>query len=165
MSEVNRFAVTRHDGRSDGQVVLDLVDGAEPGRVFTFAEIAAALMEGTGREYGVPEVRGAVGRAHVRMLKEQARVLHSVRCVGYRVAEAREHHRLARHRRHRAGVQLRRGLQVLQNVRWEEMDRESRVAHEGQLLVSLAVAGAVQQLERRVDSHDALLKRIVGGKE
>lgn len=165
MTAATRFAITRYDGRSDAQVVLDLMHDAEPGRVFSYEELATALAKDTDRTYSVPEVRGAVTRAHVRMLKEQARVMYNVRGVGYRVAEAREHHHLARGRQRRADMQLRRGLQVLQNVRWEEMDPTSRAAHEGQLMVSLAVASAVRQLERRVDSHEALLKKIAGTKE
>ncbi len=53
------FQITRTDGRSNAQVIIDLVCNQEPGRLYTFREIADALGAGSNKVYTVPDVRGA----------------------------------------------------------------------------------------------------------
>ena len=43
------FVISRRDGRSHQQVVIDLVKTADPQAVFTYATIGAALAEGMDR--------------------------------------------------------------------------------------------------------------------
>jgi hypothetical protein len=122
----------------------------EPGDIFTYAEIGAALEAGTDKTYPVPRVRAAVVSASPRLLKEQQRALHNVKLVGYRLAFAKEHSGLARQRQRRADVQLKRGLQLLKNVRLDEMDENARTAHMGHFMVAEALYANQLALERRM---------------
>lgn len=144
------FKVTRADGRSNGQVILDLVRDAEAGRLFTYEELSAALQAGTSRIYSVRHVCGIVRAVTPRMLREQQRRLHSVKLMGYRLAPAAEHMKLAHMDRRRADVQLRRGVETLRHVRWDEMDPNMRAAHEGHLMLTEAVYLNQVSLDQRV---------------
>jgi alkylated DNA nucleotide flippase Atl1 len=153
-----KFEIARRDGRSNVQVLLDLVKAAEPGRVFTYDEIAEALGTETERSYSREAVQAIVASAYSRLLKEQQRALYNVRELGYRVAHANEHSRLAMTRKHRADVQMLRGLQTLENVRTEEMDPQSRQSHEGMLMV----VGAMYQNQRAMDRRLRAVEEAIG---
>lgn len=156
------FKITRADGRSNGQVILDLVDGKEPGTVFKYEDLIAALSAGTDHRYTRPEAQRIVTMACPRMLKEQARTLHNVINVGYRLAPAAYHMVLADHRKSRADKQLLRGVQVLQHVRWEEMDANQRLAHEGHLLIVGALYQQMASHERRLSAIEVAIKKTRG---
>jgi hypothetical protein len=145
-----RFTVTRTTGKSDAQVVIDLVKDGTPSTLYTYAQFAEALSKDSPREFGVVDVRRAVTAACPRLLKEYQRALHNVRLKGYRLALAREHSGLALSRRRRADVQMNRGLALLRHVRWEEMDENTRQAHQGHLMLTEALAANQQALERRM---------------
>jgi hypothetical protein len=155
-----RFVITRMDGRSNAQVVLDLVQGGEPGRVYTFDEIAEALSVGATREFNRSDVRSIVAGANQRLLKEQQRVLHNVRHIGYRIAEAKDHRSLALTHKHRADVQLLRGYQRLTHVRYEEMDANARAAHEGTLMVVGALYQQQKAMDRRLTAVEAAIQNL-----
>lgn len=154
------FQITRDDGRSNGQVLLDFIEGKEPGKVFSYHELSAVLSENTDRQYNKHEVQLIVNSTCPRMLKEQARTLHNVRNTGYRIAPAAYHTTLASHRKEKADKQLLRGVQVLQNVRWEEMDANQRLAHEGQLLILGAMYQQTKALERRQQKVENAINRL-----
>ena len=159
-----RFKIARADGRSNTQVVIDLVHGAEPGRVYTYGELCAALNDGTEREYGIPAVRMIVlGSTHM-LEKQHQRTLHNVRTVGYRLALAREHMGLAVVRQDRANKQMRKGLHLLQHVRWEEMDENSRRAHEGHLILTSMLYRNQVALEGRVRRAEQAIENLVTGR-
>ena len=157
------FKITRQDGRSAADVVLDLVKGKSPGTVFSYQEIGDALSAGTNRVYNRGAIQAAVLGAHQRMLKEQARALHCVPNVGYRLAPAAQHLMLANNRKTRADKQLRLGVMTLQNVRWDELDDNQRKAHEGQLLVSSALLAQIQALDRRQSAVEDAIRRVLSG--
>lgn len=159
------FTITRADGRSNSQVILDMVADQEPGTVFTFAQVAQVLAAGTNRRYSTQSVRNIVTQACRRMLKEQQRTLHNVRCVGYRLAKASDHRGLALARKQRADVQMRLGLATLRNVRWDEMDEQTRAAHEGQLMVASAIWQQMQALERRQSRVEQVLQSVIDGRQ
>lgn len=155
--------ITRSDGRSNGQVLLDLVAGKEPGTVFLYNDLIDILSVGTGKCYTRSDVQRIVTRTCPRMLKEQARALHNVINVGYRVAEASRHLTLAHDRKSRADKQLLRGVQVLEHVRWDEMDANQRMAHQGQLLITNALYQSMKSLERRQAKVERAIKQIQDG--
>jgi hypothetical protein len=155
-----RFDVTRSNGRSNAQVVIDLVKDGEPGVLYSYAQIAQALEQLADRTFDVPHVRAAVIGACPRLLKEYQRALHNVRLVGYRLAFASEHSRLALFRRRRADVQLRYGLRLLQHVRWEEMDENTRRAHQGHLMVTQAIVANQHALERRMNAVEQAIDTL-----
>lgn len=154
------FAITRADGRSNLQVVLDLVRGADPGTTYTYAQLGAALTTGTDRPYGVVAVRRIVAAAYDRLLRDQQRALRSVRGVGYRLALAAEHTPLALDRKRRADVQMRRGLLTLQHVRLEEMDANSRAAHTATWMMVSALWQNQQALEHRQTKVELALEEL-----
>lgn len=156
-----RFQIKRDDGRSDTQVIMDLAAEAEPGTLFRFKEMIQALSKGAARKYGPSDVCSAVNRSENRMLSEQSRTLMNVRGVGYKVALACEHVGMSKDRRARSNTLLRKGLNTLRHVRWDEMDENQRAAHEGQLLVMSAVVQMQDQLKDRQDKADALIKKLL----
>ena len=160
------FRIARMDGRSNQQVILDHVKGGEPGTVYSYRELVAALSKGAGHEYSVTEVQGIVRQAGPRLSKEQARALQNVALVGYRLAHASEHTKLALTHTRKSEVQLHRGFELLANVRLDEMDANQRQAHEGHLMITAAlyqnqrmmwkkqrlVESALESLKARVDA-------------
>lgn len=152
-----RFVVTRTTGKSNSQVVIDLVKDSEPGSVFTYEQLAAALERDSPRTFAVVDVRNAVISACPRLLKEYQRALHNVRMKGYRLAAANEHSGLAVSRRRRADVQMRRGLHLLRYVRWNEMDNNARQAHQGHLMLTEALASNQMALERRMRAVESAI--------
>lgn len=154
------FKITREDGRSNAQVLLDLVKDKPAGEVFTYEQIQEALSEGSNHAYGIRDVQGLAVRVYPRLLKEQARALHNVRNTGYRLAPAAYHVTLANDRTSKADKQLLRGVQTLQNVRWDEMDQNQRMAHEGQLLIAGALYSQMKALERRQNAVEVAIKTV-----
>lgn len=159
-----RFMVKRADGRSDSQVIIDLTADAEPGRIFKFDELKAALSANNEHEYTIHAIRSVVSRTERRMLRERSRVLVNVRGIGYKLAHASEHQMVAKVRKDRADTLLKKGLSVLRNVRWDEMDANQRSAHEGTLMLLSAVANAQAMLMSRQDNIENLLKGIIARK-
>jgi hypothetical protein len=157
-----RFVTGRDTGQSDADVVVALVAGAEPGTLFSHEAMIQALSVGVTRSIDVTTVRHAVRSAYARLLRDHARTLQSVPGMGYRLAEAAAHQAIARSKQRRADVQLRRGVQVLQHVRWDEMDATSRAAHEGTLLIMSALYENQRAMERRQQKIEETLRRITG---
>ena len=158
-----KFQTTRKDGRSNARVVIDFVKNAAAGHLFTYDELSAALSKGSNRKYGQKEITRIIGTVYPRLLKEHARALHSVRGIGYRIAPAGYHLELASDRQTRADRQMLRGVQTLENVRWDEMDANQRMAHEGQLLITGALYRQMKALERRQSAVERAIKRSRGG--
>lgn len=157
---MSRFQVQRANGKTDAQVIIDLVKDGGAGALYTHDAIMAALSEGSPREYGHHEVSGAIGRANKRLLREHQRRLHAVVGIGYRLAPATEHMVLASGDRRRADAQLRRGLATLRHVRWDELPPEARKAHEGHLMVTEAIYQAQVSQDRRLRSVENAIKAI-----
>lgn len=156
----SRFAITRHDGRSDTQIVCDVVAAAAPGDLLSYQTLRHALAH-AGRDFAADDAVGAaVRRAIPKMLRLHQRVVHAVPREGYRVAEAAQHLHLADSRRTRARRQMALGVAVLKGVRWDELDPNQRAAHEGQLLIMSAMHQATQALERRQARVEALLSTL-----
>lgn len=149
---VASFAIARKDGRSNSDVVVELVKGAQPGHLFEYEDLCKALNEGTDRTYKRKEIQGAVHSAANRLLQEQKRVLECVKTVGYKVALASDHNRLATGRARKADVQMKLGLKTIQNVRWDEMTENERKLAEGTLLVFGAIYQQQQSMEKRISA-------------
>jgi len=158
----NRFVVSRLDGRSNQQVVIDHVKDAEPGAVFTYDDLAVELGKDVDRTFDRDAVRQTVANANERLLREYKRCLDNVRGVGYVVAHARDHERLADDRNRRARRQMRKGLARLQNVRMDEMTAAERERHTAQMVINSAVFQAVDSLQRKQDHTNRLLARLTG---
>lgn len=140
-------------------MIVDLVRHAAPGTIFTFDELTQALAQGSERPWDLDGVRGATGRALYRISKETQRALISVRGLGYKVAAASEHTLVAHNRKRRSDSQLAKGLSVLKNVRWDEMDENQRNAHQGQLMVMSAIVAQQRSFERRMSRVEDAIRR------
>jgi hypothetical protein len=157
-----QFEISREDGRSNTQVLLDYMRPGTPGQTYTFDELARELSKGTDRQYSRTAVRQIAAGMYDRLLADQQRALHNVRGIGYRLAPAVDHNRLAMARKKRADVQLERGVNTLRNVRWDELDPEARKAHEGTLMVMSALHAQQQSMERRQNAVEQAIARMMG---
>lgn len=153
-----RFKAGRPDGRSDAQVVCDSVAGGDPGRIYSYAELASAL-DYAGRRFARPAVCNAVRSARVRLGREQLRALDNVKGAGYRLAHANEHGRIAQRRRIKAARQTRAAVQVLRDVRLSEMTASERRSHEDQAMVAVAADQQLRALNRRGDRIEGVIRR------
>jgi len=155
---MTRFAISRTDGRSATEVICGLVKDARSGELLPYDKIAAALSEGTNKQYTRSDVQGAVGRAERQLACKLSRALMNVAGQGYKVALAAEHQCIAGRKRDRSQKLLKRGLTVLQNVNWDEMSPNERQAHEGQLMVVGALYTTMQGIDRRLSRVENAIK-------
>ena len=162
----DRFACSRPDGRSNVQVIVDLVKDDAPGTSYTFSQLVEALGKDSTHTYGTNDARQYAIKAGRRLLKEHKRTLANVRGVGYRLAEAGDHKRLALVKKSRSDKQFGLGLQILQNVRLDEMDVNQRAAHEGTLMIMSAIHSAVTAMEGRLSRIEQVIsnsQQVVAG--
>jgi len=159
------FEISRPDGRSQAQVLIDLVRDAQPGQLFEYPVLIDALRYEGGRPVTAADVASVVSRAYGRLLKEHQRALHCVRGRGYRVAPASDQRALAQGRKNRADVQLRVGLNTLRHVRWDELDVEARKAHEATLMVMSAIYEQQRAMERRQNAIEEAVSRLLRRKQ
>ena len=155
-----QFESKRVDGRSNAQVVIDFVKNEVPGTLFEYAALVDALNVGSEKTHGIEEVRQAVAACIPRLLAEHQRRLHNVRMLGYRLAPASEHMAIARRDKRRADVQLKRGLHTLRNVRWDELDPNTRQAHEGHLMITESIYANQLALDQRVRRIEEAIKGL-----
>jgi hypothetical protein len=158
------FEPTRPNGKSDRRLVVELVRDADPGTLFDFKTLTSALQWGTTREINRRVITAAVTAANRTLLVEQKRILHSIAGVGYRLAHANDHTRLADGRKARAHAQLQWAVDTLAHVRWDEMDPNVRAAHEAQLMIVAAHHQALSALKRTQDRHEQILRQLVGAR-
>lgn len=155
------FVQRRTSGHSDAVIVCRLVSSRQPGDVITHDELRNALAEDYGGDVSDSKVRSACRRGGLRLLREQARALHAVPGVGYRIAPAADHRVLSRGRQRRADAQLKRGLALLKHVRWDEMSDNDRKAHEAQLVIMSGLYENQQAFERRLQRAESAIQRII----
>jgi len=137
---VATFTITRPNGRSNQEVVLQLVAGGKPGDVYSYEQLTAALEADTETQYPRQAVAACVRSANWRLLREHKRVLRVVRNVGYRLAAAGEHTELSSARHRRADRQMRWALATLRGARLEEMDATQRAQHTAMTVIAAQVA-------------------------
>jgi hypothetical protein len=155
--ETNRFVISRDDGRSDAEVLIDLVQKRDPGDLLSYDDLAKDLSLGTNRKYERTDVQSSVNRAERKLAVTAQRALLNVRNQGYRVALASEHQTIAGRKRERSEKLLKRGLIVLQHVDWSAMDDNERRAHEGQLLIVGGLYSAMQGIDNRLSRIEKAL--------
>lgn len=154
------FEISRPDGRSNQQVVVDHVHDKMPGTLFSFSELCDLLERDTQQQFTSARIGAVVRHANGRLLKEHKRELSSVRGEGYRLALAREHRGLATTRERKADRQIALGLRTLQNVRLDEMTENERQAHLGHLMVTSGLASQIQLIREREEARDEAIASI-----
>jgi hypothetical protein len=155
-----KFKITREDGRSNARVLLDHFAKGEAGQTYEYAELLALLSEGVDHVYKRADLQRIVVGLQPALLREQQRAIHNVRLVGYRLAPAREHQRLALERKRKSDTQMARGFQILRDVRWDELGEQERKAHEGTLLLVSEMMGQMHALERRQSAVEQAIRRL-----
>jgi len=159
---LERFKKSRADGRSNTQVLLDLLRSGSAGQIYTYAELSATLSEGLDRTYSKKRVCGICSGAFVSLLSELNRALTNVPRVGFKLSHANDHTGIALNKKRRATVQMRKSVATLNNVRHAELSPEARVIHEGtSLLVNAQYHQMASTSRRELKTLDAI-KRITG---
>lgn len=160
MSTVAPFQTTRSDGRSDRQVVADLVIERGAGDIITHAEIADALAEGIDGEITRPRVYRAAAAASRWLTLNRQIALVPIRGVGYRVSVPDDFRALAEVRRDRASSQLVRGKELLDHAPYGRMSPDVRDAL---LPLQVLIGGAYAQLHaygEHLARHDDAIRRL-----
>lgn len=162
------FKPARADGRSDRRVVYELVADSPPETKFTHETLIEALQEGLDEPVDKPRVYQAVSQANNTLLRERQRYLHVIRGEGYRVIRADEHVAVAINKKDRAENSIKAGMQLLKNVRMDELTTTQRAAHQGTLMIVGGMLTMMRDSENRHAEADKLiddLKRRVSNLE
>lgn len=154
------YKPARANGKSNQQVVVELVSAAEPGTTFTYEALGAALAEGTDREFGTRDVQQVVRLANRRLLREHSRCLRSVPTVGYALAHARDHRELAGARNRRGQRQFKWAMETLRNARMDEMTEQERAVHVAQLDINTALYQQNRRVLRRQEEQGRLIASL-----
>lgn len=155
------FRPSRLDGRSDRQVVFDLIKQAAPDDLFTFDTLAEALADGIDGPITRSRIYQAVNAANATLLKEERRYLRVARGRGYRVIQTSEAVALANMRKDRAQQNLKRGVELLRNARLDELSPAQRVLHEGQLLILSGLYEATARSEQRHRKSEQEIQNLI----
>jgi hypothetical protein len=144
-----QFATRRADGRSDAQCILDLVSQGGPRRLFTHAELLDVVNE--ERHIPLPRFRlsSVVSRVKRRLLQVEKRALASVPGTGYRILDAAEHLPKALSKKRAAERYLHDGVELLRNVRSDELTPAMAQLIEGQYMMFVGLYAMVKETERR----------------
>lgn len=156
------FEASRADGRSDRQVIFDVVHDKDPDELFTYTQLRTALLAGLpeGMDVTRQRVCQAVRTANKTLLKERNRYLRVVRNRGYRMITAQEHLPVAIDTKGRAHRLLRRGEELLKNVKWDELDENQRKLHEGQLMLMSGFVHILSNHDRRIRVMEGMFQRM-----
>jgi hypothetical protein len=157
-AKMSRFSIARPDGRSNADVLIALIENAEVGSVFNYDQLAEALSYGSKR-YTKAAVLAAVNSCKDRICRETQRALRNVPNNGYRIIPAAEHRELAKLHNDRANCQVRRGMTILRNVKWDEMNEQERLAHQGTLLILDGFFNLIQAERRKRATLEDLFAR------
>lgn len=158
------FTPSRSDGRSDKRVVYELTKDAEPETLFRYDELKEALEDGLDKEIERSRVYRAVASANRLLLRENRRYLSVVKGTGYRMTPANEHVPLSLIRKSRAETQLAAGVDLLRQVRYDELNDAERQLAQGTLLVFDGFYRAIKSSEtrhsRQEETISALTQRL-----
>ena len=160
------FIISRDNGKSDAEVIAEIVEKSNPGDLLTYDFLAEVLSAGTNRRYNRQDVQSSINRSANKISSEYCRAFICVRNQGYRIAKAAEHQLIATSKRERASSLIKRGKQVLDNVDWSAMTENERRAHEGQLMIVgalfSAITGVNSRLKRVEDAISARNEKLNG---
>lgn len=154
------FESTRSDGRSDRQVICDLVGDNPPETLFDYDVLIAALAVGVDAEIDRRRIYRAITNANKTLLREKRLYLAVVANVGYRILRADEHLPVAIDRKNSAVLKLRQGMDLLRHARIEELPEAQRVLHEGQLMIMSGLYEAMRDSHRRHDKQEQVIDEL-----
>jgi hypothetical protein len=149
------FQPRRPDGRPEWRVIFDITHDAEPGRIFGYAELGAAL-----ETDDKPQIYRAVVRCNRELWRSQNRSLGNVRCVGYKLLLPQEHEGQAlgyqgsarRKVSNAVSVMKATDLAALSN---SERDRALRIS-----ALMVAMCRSIDWHAERLSRHDDLIREL-----
>jgi hypothetical protein len=157
---LSTFKIVRENGKSNSDVIIELVKDATPQTCFTYEQINAALSESTNTTYDTPAVQGAVRIANSRLLREHSRYLGNVRNKGYRIIPASEHKDVAKKRNRKAARQEQWALNTLRHARRDEMTQQERDLHDAHLILHESMNSHRIQTEAKLKHHEHLVASL-----
>lgn len=143
--------------RPQWESVYDLAKNAKPSTVLTFAELSEVLGYDVSAQGAS---RTPILRASERLLESENKVLHSVRGVGYRVAEPSEQEGLARGRQKRARKQIAKGVALVVNVDRNALTAEQRNSVDALCQVLTAQNAMLRRHDRRIGSVERTIREV-----
>lgn len=159
-TEREPFQASRDDGRSDRVVVYEAVRDAMPDTFYSYAQLEEMLSEGLEEPVDRSRVYRAVNLANKLLLREDRRYLSVVRGQGYRMLRTDEHLPAALAKKDIAQNYLRKGIDLLQHARLDELTEAQRTLHEGQLMILMGVSEAVAASARRHDQQEKVIDEL-----
>jgi hypothetical protein len=153
--------ITRSSGKSNSEVIIEYVQGFQPGDTIQYQEFQKVLSEGIDKAYTRRQVQSAIVQANRALLRQLQRELRNVPNVGYRVAYAVEHMAMAKIRHRKGERQYERGLLTMSHARLEELTQPQREAHIAQLMISRAIVERVVELQNGQDRQQELIDNLL----
>lgn len=162
---MKQIKISRINGKSNSEVLVEHVSGAQPDTEFSYDDLRGALEKDTIQKYSNQMVCAVVRIANRQLLRLHQRELRNVRNAGFRLVPAKEHMALATIRHDKADKQIARALLTLRHVRWHELDENTRRAHEGQLMLTSAIYAETRALRKRQAEHERMVADQMRGFE
>lgn len=156
-----RFLSSRVDGKSHQEVIVNHVRDHQPGKVFTYDDLAAVLAIGVDRTFSRADVQQIVRLAKMQLLREHKRTLACIPNVGYQLAHARHHRGIADSHTRRGCRQMKRALVTLENARLDEMTPVEREQHIAQCEINQRLYQEQRRILSKQAQHDQMLARLV----
>lgn len=160
MSEHAPFEASRKNGRSDRVVVYEAVRESEPETFFGYEQLIELLSEDLQETVNRARVYRAVNAANKTLLREDRRYLSVVRGEGYRVVRTDEHLPIALAKKDMAQSYLRKGIELLEHAKLDELSEVQRTLHEGQLMILAGVYRAVESSAKRHDKQEKIIDEL-----
>lgn len=140
---------------AEWRMIHEFVKDMQPDAIITYETLTTLL----GREFPGKNRQPIVKAAQeLRQLNE--RTLVSVHRVGYRVARANEHMKIAKGHQTRARNQVLKAVEVLDATRRDELTTAEAKELDRQAHVAYQLRDAMNSQERRLDSHEEDIEAI-----
>lgn len=147
------FKTSRHNGRTNADVIYELVFGKAPSTVFRYKELLEALNSGTDTQYDRQALSSIIARVNKRLLQSSQRTMRVVRGVGYRIAEAKEHAEIASLHKRSGDRKYRKAVQTINQCRTDEMTPAEKERYDAMVTVMNAHTN-------KIDGHERRLRRL-----
>ena len=157
---MSKFKAFRENGKSDSQILVELIGDSKPDDVFTYEHLANLLESGTDRTLGRDKITSIVSQAKKPILQETKRALINIRGVGYRVAEAREHRLVSKKHKNKALNQMRISRDTLKYINVDEMSQEEQARCSEELVHNGKLVNILSGHESRIAEHHEAIQQI-----
>lgn len=154
------FTVSRPNGKSSQQVIIELVSEAEPGTVFDYDQFTKSLVYPGSGPFDRKRVQQIVRLTNKRLLREFKRLLRPVNGIGYTIAFAKDHVELAEQRNRKSVRQIKWAVDTLDNVRLDEMTDQQRAVHLGQQIINKELLTVQRRILRQQKQQSRVIANL-----